>query len=110
MKEYFLKLVRDVPLCEHSGMLPQHDHGLHPFQPQLTHQGTTQGQEAIRSRTAQANDLPALQSALLHAGILLLIQLTKICHRDLKPPNILVNDETYELKVCDFGSAKILEK
>lgn len=38
------------------------------------------------------------------------MQLTKICHRDLKPPNVLINDHTYELKICDFGSAKILEK
>jgi serine/threonine protein kinase len=28
----------------------------------------------------------------------------------LKPPNILINDTTLELKICDFGSAKILEK
>ena len=38
------------------------------------------------------------------------MQLTKVCHRDLKPPNILINPETLELKICDFGSAKILEK
>lgn len=35
------------------------------------------------------------------------MQLTRICHRDLKPPNILINDDTLELKICDFGSAKI---
>lgn len=29
-----------------------------------------------------------------------------IMHRDLKPANILVNPETGELKICDFGSAK----
>ncbi len=23
------------------------------------------------------------------------MQLTKICHRDLKPPNILINDQTF---------------
>lgn len=38
------------------------------------------------------------------------MQLTKICHRDLKPPNLLVHNQTYDLKICDFGSAKILEK
>jgi len=38
------------------------------------------------------------------------MQLTKVCHRDLKPPNILINPMTLELKICDFGSAKILEK
>lgn len=31
-----------------------------------------------------------------------------ICHRDLKPQNLLVNPLTGELKLCDFGSAKIL--
>ena len=33
-----------------------------------------------------------------------------ICHRDIKPQNLLVNPETHELKLCDFGSAKILQK
>lgn len=31
-----------------------------------------------------------------------------ICHRDIKPQNLLVNPETHELKLCDFGSAKVL--
>lgn len=31
-----------------------------------------------------------------------------ICHRDLKPQNLLVNPETGVLKLCDFGSAKVL--
>ena len=33
----------------------------------------------------------------------------RICHRDIKPHNILVNPETHVLKLCDFGSAKILQ-
>jgi glycogen synthase kinase 3 beta len=33
-----------------------------------------------------------------------------ICHRDIKPQNILVDPSTYMLKVCDFGSAKKLVK
>jgi len=33
-----------------------------------------------------------------------------ICHRDIKPQNLLINPETHELKLCDFGSAKILVK
>lgn len=31
-----------------------------------------------------------------------------ICHRDIKPQNLLVNNETHLLKLCDFGSAKKL--
>jgi glycogen synthase kinase 3 beta len=33
-----------------------------------------------------------------------------ICHRDVKPDNILIDTETHELKICDFGSAKKLVK
>lgn len=33
-----------------------------------------------------------------------------VCHRDIKPPNVLINEDTYELKICDFGSAKRLSK
>jgi glycogen synthase kinase 3 beta len=31
-----------------------------------------------------------------------------ICHRDIKPQNLLVHPITGVLKLCDFGSAKIL--
>lgn len=31
-----------------------------------------------------------------------------ICHRDIKPQNLLLNSSTGVLKLCDFGSAKIL--
>ena len=31
-----------------------------------------------------------------------------ICHRDIKPQNVLVNSQTHILKLCDFGSAKKL--
>ena len=33
-----------------------------------------------------------------------------ICHRDIKPKNLLLNPDSQELKVCDFGSAKRLLK
>lgn len=38
------------------------------------------------------------------------LEQNNVCHRDLKPPNILINTENYDLKVCDFGSAKIFDK
>jgi glycogen synthase kinase 3 beta len=33
-----------------------------------------------------------------------------ICHRDIKPQNILIDPETSTIKICDFGSAKKLVK
>ncbi|OHS98381.1 CMGC family protein kinase [Tritrichomonas foetus] len=34
---------------------------------------------------------------------------TGITHRDIKPENVLIDPETGELKICDFGSAKCLQ-
>lgn len=33
-----------------------------------------------------------------------------VCHRDIKPQNLLVNPHTHQVKICDFGSAKVLVK
>ena len=32
-----------------------------------------------------------------------------VCHRDIKPQNLLVDPATFQLKICDFGSAKQLK-
>jgi glycogen synthase kinase 3 beta len=31
-----------------------------------------------------------------------------ICHRDIKPQNLLIDSKSLQLRLCDFGSAKIL--
>ncbi|KAL5670348.1 hypothetical protein ACJX0J_022569, partial [Zea mays] len=33
-----------------------------------------------------------------------------VCHRDVKPQNLLVDPLTHQVKICDFGSAKMLVK
>jgi len=34
----------------------------------------------------------------------------QICHRDIKPQNVLLNPDTHVVKLCDFGSAKQLKE
>ncbi|KAL4204482.1 hypothetical protein AMTRI_Chr01g110050 [Amborella trichopoda] len=41
--------------------------------------------------------------AYIHVGV-------RVCHRDVKPQNLLVDPLTHQVKLCDFGSAKILVK
>ncbi|KAM0047302.1 putative protein kinase CMGC-GSK family [Helianthus debilis subsp. tardiflorus] len=31
-----------------------------------------------------------------------------VCHGDIKPQNLLVNPHTHQVKLCDFGSDKVL--
>lgn len=33
-----------------------------------------------------------------------------VCHRDVNPQNLLVDPLTHQVKICDFGSAKVLIK
>ncbi|GMI75877.1 shaggy-like protein kinase 32, SHAGGY-LIKE PROTEIN KINASE THETA [Hibiscus trionum] len=41
-------------------------------------------------------------------GLNYLHHVVGVCHRDIKPQNLLVNPHTHQLKICDFGSAKML--
>ena len=34
----------------------------------------------------------------------------RICHRDIKPQNVLVDPQSKVLKLCDFGSAKVISR
>jgi glycogen synthase kinase 3 beta len=36
------------------------------------------------------------------------IHALRICHRDIKPQNLLVDNVSHRLALCDFGSAKVL--
>jgi len=37
------------------------------------------------------------------------IHSSNVVHRDLKPSNILINLDKGELKICDFGSARMID-
>ncbi|KAH1083461.1 hypothetical protein J1N35_023222 [Gossypium stocksii] len=43
-------------------------------------------------------------------GLAYLHSVVGVCHRDLKPQNVLVDPLTHQVKICDFGSAKVLVK
>lgn len=100
-------------------------HSIHKSQPN-THQGEKQDELYLNlvleyvpetvysiSRHHQKSKIPL---PLLYVK-LYLYQLSRalshihslgICHRDIKPQNLLVNPENQQLKLCDFGSAKAL--
>ncbi|KAG6502389.1 hypothetical protein ZIOFF_042281 [Zingiber officinale] len=43
-------------------------------------------------------------------GLAYIHTVSGVCHRDLKPQNVLVDPLTHQVKICDFGSAKVLVK
>lgn len=65
----------------------------------------------LRSYSKMHRQMPLLLIKLYSYQIirgLAYIHALGICHRDMKPQNILTDPETHELKICDFGSAKKL--
>ncbi|KAG0293318.1 regulator of ime2 [Dissophora globulifera] len=66
---------------------------------------------ASRNYTRIRQTMPVLQIKLYMYQLfrsLAYIHSMGICHRDIKPQNLLLNPTTGILKLCDFGSAKIL--
>lgn len=92
------------------GLLSKCCHGLHTQLIEPHYQGKKKRKKFYFTSNEKSPHFPNVQGPLLHAGTYLITQLNNVCHRDLKPPNILINEETFELKICDFGSAKIMEK
>lgn len=43
------------------------------------------------------------------ARALTFLHLRGVCHRDVKPGNLIINPETGVVKLCDFGSAKVMQ-
>ncbi|KAF7149484.1 hypothetical protein RHSIM_Rhsim02G0144800 [Rhododendron simsii] len=41
-------------------------------------------------------------------GLAYMHTVPEVCHRDLKPQNVLVDPLSHQVKICDFGSAKML--
>ncbi|RKO98081.1 hypothetical protein CXG81DRAFT_11353 [Caulochytrium protostelioides] len=65
----------------------------------------------LREYTKQKQHMPALNVKLFMYQLfrsLAYIHSLGVCHRDIKPQNLLLDNHTGVLKLCDFGSAKIL--
>ncbi|KAG9147679.1 hypothetical protein Leryth_014851 [Lithospermum erythrorhizon] len=67
---------------------------------------------ALRRYTKTNQQMPLIYVQLytyqMCRGLNYLHNVIGICHRDIKPQNLLVNPLTHQLKHCDFGSAKML--
>ena len=55
---------------------------------------------ALIVRTCGINVQVARSLAYIHEG--------GVCHRDIKPQNLLLDPNSHVVKLCDFGSAKML--
>eukprot|EP00494_Astrolonche_serrata_P027264 UN27527 len=69
--------------------------------------------QTIRSHSRVRQTIPYLYSKLYAYQICRAISYCHsqgICHRDIKPQNLLLDPHSHVVKLCDFGSAKILQK
>lgn len=67
--------------------------------------------KALRHFSRQKTSMPMLEVKLYTYQLfrsLAYIHARGICHRDIKPQNLLLDSRSGVLKLCDFGSAKIL--
>lgn len=66
---------------------------------------------SVIKRHSKKNPFPQILIKLyayqMFRGLLYLNKIS-ICHRDIKPHNILIDPKTNQLVICDFGSAKRL--
>ncbi|SCU80474.1 LAMI_0B02542g1_1 [Lachancea mirantina] len=69
--------------------------------------------QRLRRFVAQRSNMPRLEIKLymyqLFKSLNYLHTCANVCHRDIKPQNLLVDPDTFALKLCDFGSAKQLK-
>lgn len=69
--------------------------------------------QRLRHFVHQRNSMPRLEIKFymyqLFKALNYLHNATNVCHRDIKPQNLLVDPQNYCLKLCDFGSAKQLK-
>ncbi|GAM20864.1 hypothetical protein SAMD00019534_040390 [Acytostelium subglobosum LB1] len=67
----------------------------------------------VRSHSVSRQQLPWIYAKLYAYQLcraLNYVHSLGICHRDIKPQNLLMDTKTSILKLCDFGSAKVLTK
>ncbi|KAI4978887.1 hypothetical protein ZWY2020_015640 [Hordeum vulgare] len=57
-----------------------------------------------------ANQWMPLIYVKLYIGLAYVHTVPGVCHMDMKPQNVLVDPLTHQVKICDFGSAKVLAK
>ena len=97
--DYFYTSASDNPEEEYLNLIME-------YMPQTLHR-------ELRSFSKQKKYMPLLHIKLYSYQMirgLAYMHALGICHRDVKPDNILIDTETHELKICDFGSAKKLVK